>query len=192
MNRIRNIIIALTFAVFAANARADDGDGSTPGNGGTPGDGGNNGECDPQDCNYLGVSGIPRGIRNNNPGNLKITNIPWQGKINVSQNDDGTFEQFEKYWYGIRAMLKDLINDITQDGDNTLVKLITSYAPSSDNNPTTGYIAFVENYTGIDRNAIITPDYNTMAQIAWAIIRFENGEDGWITQELFDYVWNRL
>ncbi|MCA9329527.1 hypothetical protein KDA11_02695, partial [Candidatus Saccharibacteria bacterium] len=36
--------------------------------------------------------GTPRGIRNNNPGNIRISNNQWRGKIPVSQNTDGSFE----------------------------------------------------------------------------------------------------
>ena len=37
---------------------------------------------------FLGRKELTRGIRNNNPGNLVLTNIAWQGKIPNSQNTE--------------------------------------------------------------------------------------------------------
>ena len=35
---------------------------------------------------YLNNSALPRGLRNNNPGNLVQTSIAWLGKVPLSQN----------------------------------------------------------------------------------------------------------
>lgn len=47
----------------------------------------------------------PRGIRNNNPGNIKKTSDKWEG-LNADQSKDDTFCQFSDAKYGIRAMAK--------------------------------------------------------------------------------------
>ena len=73
---------------------------------------------------YLGQSNQPRGIRNNNPGNLRISGNAWQGKIPTSQNTDGAFEQFSYYVYGVRAMIKLIGNDHTNYGLNTVAQII--------------------------------------------------------------------
>ena len=44
---------------------------------------------------------LPRGYRNNNPLNLRISNNNWAGK--VYNNTDGAFEQFSSMAYGYRA-----------------------------------------------------------------------------------------
>lgn len=117
---------------------------------------------------------VPRGIQNNNPGNLVITNINWQGKVPVSQNTDGKFEQFTSMAYGVRAMLKDLIDDIDNDGNNTIRKLITVYAPPREND-TEAYIKLVSSKTGIPENQPLTIDKNTLLKVGSAITGVENG-----------------
>lgn len=89
-----------------------------------------------------------RGLRNNNPGNLIYTAIAWQGKIPKPQSKDSKFEQFIDLKHGIRAMLKDVINDINK-GKNTVTKLINEYAPPTENN-TKAYIQTVAKSIGVD------------------------------------------
>jgi hypothetical protein len=123
---------------------------------------------------YLGSS-APRGIRNNNPGNLVITSIKWQGKIPVAQNTDKKFEQFRSIEYGIRAMAMDVLNDINK-GKNTLNMLITEYAPPAEND-TLAYIKAVSQKTGLKHNEVIKPTPETLAAIIGAKIQVENGKD---------------
>jgi len=95
-----------------------------------------------------------RGLRNNNPGNLIKTNIKWLGKIPNSKNTDVKFEQFTDIKFGIRAQLKDLINDINK-GKNTVRLLISEYAPSNENN-TIAYIDSVCKTIGVTPNEKLT------------------------------------
>lgn len=122
---------------------------------------------------YLGQTTLPRGIRNNNPGNLIIIGSSWAGKVPVAQNTDGHFEQFTYIEYGIRAMAYDIIGDI-QKGKNTLTSLISEYAPASENN-TSAYIASVAQQTGISAVEPIPLSYDMLVKIISAKIRVENG-----------------
>lgn len=115
----------------------------------------------------------PRGIRNNNPGNLVITSIPWRGKVGVSKNTDGVFEQFYRPVDGVRAMFIDIRGDIEKDGLNTIRKLIMSYAPPIENN-TAAYIQAVVNRVGIGADARILPAH--YLNLIKAIIHHENGK----------------
>ena len=124
---------------------------------------------------FLGNKNLPRGIRNNNPGNLIISNIDWCGKIPASKNTDGHFEQFENFPYGIRAMMMDIKHDINA-GKNTLQKLITAYAPPSEND-TEAYIKFMESKTGWNRLQPLIPTNENLGTIAKAIAIQENGID---------------
>lgn len=122
-----------------------------------------------------------RGIRNNNPGNLIITRIKWFGKKRLVDNTDGKFEQFIAPHWGIRALAMDLRNDITKGGLDTVTKLITEFAPESDNNHTDKYIDFVSDKINKDKDSKISPD--DLINLIPAIIRFENGEQPYsITQ----------
>lgn len=115
----------------------------------------------------------PRGIRNNNPGNLVITSIDWKGKVPVAQNTDKTFEQFTQPLWGVRAMFMDVRGDIEKDGLNTIRKLITAYAPPKENN-TAAYIQSVVNRVGIGADARILPAH--YLNLLKAIIQHENGK----------------
>ena len=125
---------------------------------------------------FLGRKELSRGIRNNNPGNLVLTNITWQGKIPNSQNTDKHFEQFTDIKFGIRAMLRDLTNDIDK-GKNTVRKLITEYAPPFEND-TQKYINVISKAVGLDPDQTIKiVDSKFYLVIARAIIKHENGAD---------------
>jgi hypothetical protein len=117
---------------------------------------------------YIGRGDLPRGIRNNNPGNIK-TGITWQGAI----GDDGTFVIFQDVTWGIRALATDLGNKINK-GENTITAIISVYAPPSENQ-TGAYIAAVSADSGIDANTPLTMDQATLHSLIRAIINHENG-----------------
>lgn len=141
----------------------------------------------PADVDYRGTSN-PRGIRNNNPGNLRRTNINWQGKVPFAQSTDNAFEQFFAYKWGIRAMVKDLQNDFRVDGRKTIAALIAAYAPSSENDTST-YIQNVSSWTGIAPTAILPDTKGTWKALAIAMARKENGRADAITSGEFEQVW---
>jgi hypothetical protein len=121
-------------------------------------------------------SNLSRGIRNNNPGNLIYTNIAWQGKVPLSKNTDGKFEQFVTIEFGIRAMFKDLVNDINK-GKNTVRKLISEYAPPNENN-TGQYIKDVCSSIGVTADEKIkSVNAKFLLLLGKAIIKKENGAD---------------
>jgi hypothetical protein len=132
--------------------------------------------------NYLGVQYIggkktPRGLRNNNPGNIIRTKIAWNGKIAHAQNTDDRFEQFKDMAHGVRALYKQLHKDIEDRGMN-LKQLLNKYAPSFENN-TANYISRVEKETGISATQKINLNEETLKKIAKAIVKVEIGAD-WV------------
>lgn len=141
---------------------------------------------------YLGQSGLPRGMRNNNPGNIRISNTAWQGKIPVANNTDRAFEQFSAFVWGIRAMIKNLQSYQRDRGLNNLSQIISTWAPAADNNDTTAYIAAVSLQTGISPTATLNlQDQNTMRKLVKAMSKVENGRDA-VTDPQFNYAWSIL
>lgn len=118
-------------------------------------------------------SKLPRGIRNNNPGNLVLTSIKWQGKIPLDLNKDGRFEQFQNIIWGSRALILDLSNDIKK-GQDTISELITSFAPRNEND-TDKYIQFVSKNTGIPSDQKLVANKETLSKLFKAIVMMENG-----------------
>lgn len=118
---------------------------------------------------FLDQAGLPRGLRNNNPGNLVEVGINWQGKI----GDDGRFTRFENIAYGLRALARDLTNDVKK-GNDTITKLIYEFAPPSENN-TQSYIATVSNLTGFAPDQKLTANFETLVKLIRGIITVELG-----------------
>lgn len=140
---------------------------------------------------YLGQSGLPKGMRNNNPGNIRVSSNPWQGKIPLSQNTDGAFEQFTTYVYGIRAMIKNLLS-YYNSGLNTLQSIIYKWAPPSDNNDTANYVNFVGIRTGFSpTQPLDLTNQTTMRKVVMAMSEMENGRPA-VTTEQFNYAWGLI
>lgn len=138
---------------------------------------------------YLGRKDFPRGMRNNNPGNIRISANAWQGKVPVPQNTDGAFEQFTTYVYGIRAMIKNLLTYYSQ-GLNTLQSIIGKWAPPSDGNNTPAYVAYVAQKTGYSpTQALDLRQKQVMKKIVLAMAEVENARAA-VTDSQFNYAWS--
>lgn len=124
---------------------------------------------------YLGQANLPRGFRNNNPGNIRYSAAnDWVGKIPYSQNTDAgkEFEQFKELRYGIRAKLVILYNDIKSG--KTITQLISKYAPAFEND-TNAYIRTVSTQLGINANIKLELSEENLIGLAKAISLVENG-----------------
>lgn len=131
---------------------------------------------------------VPRGIRNNNSGNIRITNTAWQGK--VEKNTDGAFEQFETMEHGIRALMITLRSYINKHKKDTIRKIINRWAPTCEND-TTAYINTVSKRTGIGADEKISFDKMTVFKLVEAICYVENG-GSYIGNEQIDKAWGML
>jgi hypothetical protein len=119
------------------------------------------------------IKSTVRGIRNNNPGNLRKTSIKWAGEVTPGTDPD--FEQFKSMPYGIRAMLIDIINK-HKNGLDTIQELINVWAPPIEND-TTAYINNVSARSGIPKNVVFSPTKANFLAIAKAMAISENGAD---------------
>lgn len=116
-----------------------------------------------------------RGERNHNPGNIRISNAAWIGKIPLDQNTDGSFEQFADPVYGIRALARNLLTYYRTHGLDTVQKIIARWAPGHEN-PTDAYVASVAREIGAtptEKINLLNPI--TLTAFTRAVIRFENG-----------------
>jgi hypothetical protein len=134
----------------------------------------------------------PRGIANNNPGNIVKTSTVWKGEKLISS--DPVFEQFETIELGYRALIKLLIGpayisaptslvytrvwegakgEKIQGPLNTIYKIFSKYC---DDQTTADYIKTVEKKVAISRFTEINPnDRATMKRLVMAISYVENG-----------------
>lgn len=119
---------------------------------------------------FLNDQQLPRGLRNNNPGNLR-PGEPWKGIIGTDDN----YLVFENIGYGIRAMGTDIANDIRIKRLVTIQQLINEFAPPSDSNPTSAYISAVSKATGFSSNQRLPETQDTIFRLLRAMINFELG-----------------
>lgn len=121
----------------------------------------------------------PRGIRNNNPGNIDYRKAnAWQGRLPRDLDIEPRFERFSAPEYGIRAILKLLSNYRRTYGDDTVRKLISRWAPPGEND-TGAYVASVARScnVGADQALPLPLPSDVLLGLAKAIVRHENGQD---------------
>lgn len=114
-----------------------------------------------------------RGVRNNNPGNLRKTNDPWQGLAETQTDKD--FFVFSSPIYGIRALVRTLVKYQDKYGLRTIRRIIGRWAPAIEND-TVAYIQGVARV--VEFGADVELDMHNYAHLkamAEAIILFENG-----------------
>lgn len=115
---------------------------------------------------------IPRGMRNNNPLNIRIGNV-WLGE--VQNPTDAEFEQFVHIKYGLRAAFVLLRRYINHYKRNTIPLIISSWAPNTENN-TQAYIKAVVELSGISSDATIAfHDKVSMCRLVGAMAKVECG-----------------
>lgn len=121
---------------------------------------------------------VPRGIRNNNPLNIRKGNS-WKGERPIQT--DKAFEEFVSMEYGIRAgfyLIRKYMSGymgLTQKF-NTIELIIKRWAPPSEN-ATQKYIDAVSKETGIpSRQKLSFCNKKVMCDIVAAMIRVECGQ----------------
>lgn len=126
-----------------------------------------------------------RGERNNNPGNIRISAAPWQGKI---AGNDAAFETFADSQAGIRAMAKLLRTYQTKYNLQNVRQIINRWAPSSENN-TEAYIKSVAAALNVSPDASINlQDDAVLGILVAAIITHENGRNIYASADILSGV----
>lgn len=134
---------------------------------------------------FITLPGLSRGRRNNNPGNIRLTDTTWNGKVPNELNSDGEFEQFYKEVDGVRACIINMRTLITR-GENTTRKLISTWAPKNEND-TEAYIQSVVKQTGFTEYQTLLPTKTYLKPLVLAISKHETGTS--ISDQLFEDAW---
>ena len=114
-----------------------------------------------------------RGIRNDNPLNIRHGKSQWVGMR--EKQTDKAFVQFCERKYGYRAAFV-LLRNYIRKGVNTIGKIIARWAPSSDGNNTRAYIDFVSRTSGIDASRTIKfEDKDDLVEIVRSMAQVESG-----------------
>ena len=116
----------------------------------------------------------PRGVRNNNPGNIRLGE-PWQGLRPPVERTDLDFCEFIDPAWGIRALARVLISYQDKYGLRTVAGIINRWAPANENN-TFAYINAVCAATNVTPGQVLDMhDYVDLKPLVEAIIRHECG-----------------
>lgn len=116
-----------------------------------------------------------RGIRNNNPGNIRHSKSKWQGL--AADQPDKSFVKFTDPVYGIRAIARLLIKYQDDHDLDTVKGLIDRWAPPVENN-TTAYINRVARDMGVSpTQSISVHNFEYLYPLVEAIIEHENGSN---------------
>ncbi|MEO0753952.1 MAG: lytic transglycosylase catalytic, partial [Pseudomonadota bacterium] len=127
-----------------------------------------------------GSASDPRGIRNNNPGNL---NYVGQAGATKEAGPNGRFAVFQTAEEGLRA-LADQLRRYGSRGINSVRAIISKFAPASENN-TQAYIGSVSKGLGIDANAALDlSDPKVVQSLMGAIIKVENGKNPYSAEQI--------
>lgn len=101
----------------------------------------------------VSLSKLTRGVRNFNPGNIRLSKSRWLGMR--SEQTDGSFVQFINMRHGIRALLLLLRNYYVAYNLVTIRQIISRYAPSNENH-TDKYIDYVAKAVGVSSDTPLT------------------------------------
>ncbi len=127
-----------------------------------------------------------RGIRNNNPLNIRHGKSQWVGMR--KKQTDKQFVQFTARVYGYRAAFVLLRNYIGK-GKDTIGRIIARWAPSSDGNNTQSYINYVSRTTGINAShALRWGDKDDLVEIVRSMAHMESGiiEDKALIEQAYE------
>ncbi len=116
---------------------------------------------------------ISRGLRNNNPLNIRRNRTKWKG-LSARQNDSAFFSFTAPCW-GYRAAFITLKNYKKLHGIDTIGDWVARWAPPVEND-TLSYIKFVTQQTGLSPDEKIDcNDEVLMCRIVSAMSQMENG-----------------
>jgi len=117
---------------------------------------------------------LPRGYRNNNPGNIRGSDqYQWQGQVGT---DAQGFVRFENMAYGFRALAVLLRNYGRLHGIASVRGVIERYAPAVENN-TGAYVEHVAQRLGVAPDDYLDlSDQRILGELAAVIAHHENGQ----------------
>lgn len=115
----------------------------------------------------------PRGIRNNNPLNIRIGNS-WLGEVQYPT--DASFEQFVEMKWGVRAAFVILRRYMKRYNLRTIPEIVSRWAPRNEND-TLSYIKRVSELSGYDTSYVFTWEKKEeMRELLMAMCIVENGQ----------------
>ena len=131
-----------------------------------------------------------RGLRNNNPLNIRKSNVKYNGEV---ASDDKSFKKFSSLAYGYRAAFRILKTYYFRYNLITISAIINRWAPTNEND-TSSYISTVSNKTGISKSKALKWSSEEFVPVVAAMSYVENGKpadmnavkEGWLLSKQTD------
>lgn len=136
-----------------------------------------------------GGSDPVRAIRNNNPGNIRISGITWNGELD--SNTDGEFEQFESLEMGARAQLINLRSYFTKHGIDTVRGITNRWSPAHEN-PTSELVEHYSERLGVLPDDKLEPTEKILKSLSYEIAVIETGRHPKITRDLYNRAYDLI
>lgn len=114
---------------------------------------------------------LPRGLRNNNPLNIRHSKVTYTGEI---PGPDKSFKRFAAMFWGYRAAFRVIQTYIRKYDRNTIRLIIERWAPPSEND-TEAYIRNVEKLSGIHETVPFSETDERLIKVVAAMSEQENG-----------------
>jgi len=127
---------------------------------------------DPQQPAAPSGARLPRGVRNNNPGNL---NFVGQDGATLESGSNARFAKFTSMEAGIAALAKQL-QLYASRGVNSIRTIVNKYAPAGDGNNTAAYMQALAKSVGVGVDAQLNlGDTSQLTALVKGITNHENG-----------------
>lgn len=119
-----------------------------------------------------GSSSLPRGVRNNNPGNL---NYVGQDGATLESGSNARFAKFSSMEAGVAALAKQLQRYASR-GINSIRSIVNKYAPAGDGNNTVAYMQALARSVGVGVDTQLNlADTSQLTALIKGITSHENG-----------------
>ncbi len=120
---------------------------------------------------------LPRGIRNNNPGNLNFAHQPGAVLEPAGPGITPRFARFPTPEAGLDALRDQLCLFMNRDRLRTVNAIIAKWAPPNEND-TSAYAQFVARKMGVKASADLGPATSSLiGKMMTAITEYENGQN---------------
>jgi hypothetical protein len=123
-------------------------------------------------ADYRSYNNYPKGLRDNNPINLRPYGFTYQHQVSSDSDNEAIFDSTI---YGLRAAALDLYTAYYIDGRHSISDIISVFAPPSEND-TNAYINYVANQMNISPDADINLNGTVLLKLIRAMMQIEIGE----------------
>lgn len=143
-----------------------------------------------QTLDYRKVYTLPRGLRNNNPTNLRpLEGDTWDGQVGIDNGPRGPYCIFPTVLKGMRAGSVNLLTYIFKRGAKTPNLIAQRWSPAKDNNQPSQKAKLIAEALGCGIDADVTPFILEKGPAVMSAIVVDENTVNPIPAALYDEAW---